>query len=189
MRSDPFVPASSPRHVKNLSAAFAPSADTRWLQLIAVHATGHERAWMDEDPPGQFPDTQELERRATLVEEYREQLSEEGPDAEAPTLVDIAGELYVWREGDHTEDDAEEPSGQPDGETSSGWYFAGEPEQGDPAGGLAVPPRNGPGSDTDTWRAFASAATLTEPSEWATMTRGEIIAHLEQNKVITSEQA
>lgn len=180
MKSDPFAPANSPQHVKNAERGQGPETDTRWLELIAVHATDHERAWMDEDPPGQLPDTDELERRATLVEEYRAQLAEEGPDAEAPTLEDITGELYAWREGDHTEDDAE---------TSSGWYFVGEPEEGDPAGSLAVPPRNGPGSDTDTWRAFASAATLTEPAEWATLNRTEIITKLEQGGTIPSEQA
>jgi hypothetical protein len=198
VKSDPFAPANSPRHPVNLDAAFAragaqvvnenSSEVQRWQALTAAHLTDHERRfWEDQD--GYPPSSEELERRATLVEEYRAQLAEEGPDAEAPTLVDITGELYTWREGDRTEDDAEEPSGQPDGETSSGWYFVGEPEEDDPAGSLAIPPRNGPGSDTDTWRAFASAATSTEPSEWATMTRGEIIAHLEQDKVIPSEQA
>lgn len=188
MKSDPFAPANSPRHIKNLSAAFAPRAESldalgRQEQLQRLHMTAHEGG------PDNVPDVEELERRQTLVDEYREQLATEGPDAEPPAVEDITGHLYVWREGDRTEDDTEEPSGQPDGETSSGWYFVGEPEEGDPAGGLAIPPRNGPGSDTDTWRAFASAATLTEPSEWATMTRGEIITHLEHNKVIPSEQA
>jgi hypothetical protein len=215
VKSDPFAPANSPQHVKNLSDAFAPrngdpeagrraelehkhaasiaamlDADpnagpirNELAELIEAHVTGHELA------DNVYPVTEELQRRATLVDEYRTQLGEEGPDAEPPAVEDLTGHLYAWREGDRTEDDAEEPSGQPDGETSSGWYFAGEPEEGDPAGSLATPPRNGPGSDTDTWRAFASAATSTEPSEWATMTRGEIIAHLEQNKVIPSEQA
>lgn len=196
MRSDPFAPANSPRHIKNLSAAFAPAGEQtvdenspevqRWQALTAAHLTDHERTfWEDQD--GYPPSSEELERRATLVDEYRTQLGEEGPDAEPPTVEDITGHLYTWREGDRTEDDAEEPSGQPDGETSSGWYFAGEPEEGDPAGGLAVPPRNGPGSDTETWRAFAAQATRTEPTEWATMTRGEIIAHLESNMVISGE--
>lgn len=187
MKSDPFAPANSPRHVKNLSAAFAPDTETldalaRQEELQRLHMTGHEG-------PGNVPDVEELERRQTLVDEYREQLATEGPDAEPPALEDLTGNLYTWREGDRTEDDAEEPSGQPDGETSSGWYFVGELKENDPAGGLAVPPRNGPGSDTDTWRAFASAATGTEPAGWATLSRTEIIAKLEQDGAIPSEQA
>lgn len=187
MKSDPFAPASHPSHPKNIQRGQEADADTRWLELIAVHGTDHERAWMDVCSTRVA--TEELERRALLVEEYRQQLAEEGPDAEAPELVDITGELYVWREGDRTEDDAEEPSGQPDGETSSGWYFVGEPQESDPAGGLAIPPRNGPGSDTETWRAFAAQATLTEPAQWATLNRTEIIATLEKDGVIPREGA
>ena len=188
MKSDPFAPANSPRHIRNLRDP-EPEVDTRWLKLISLHATDHERAWMDEDPPGQAPSTEELERRQTLVDEFREQLATEGPDAELPTLEDITGELYQWNEGDRTEDDPGEPSGQPDGETSSGWRYIGEPAEGDPVDAHPVPPRNGPGSDTDSWRAYAVAATNTEPSEWATMSRTEIIAHLEANLVIPGEGA
>lgn len=188
MKSDPFAPVNDPRHIRNIRAQAnggqppGPLA-SRFAELVQVHLTDHEQQ------ANQEPELQELERRQTLVDEYLEQIAQEGPDAEAPTLEDTTGHLYAWREGDRTEDDPDEPSGQPDGETSSGWYFAGEPEEGDPAGSLGIPPRNGPGSDTESWRAFAAGVTLTEPSEWATMTRTEIIKHLEDNMVIPGEQA
>lgn len=188
MRSDPFAPADNPRHPKNLAAAFHPKNGDpeagRRAELLNLHLTVHEYNLTDAGDP---PDLAELERRQTLVDEYRTQLAEEGPDAEPPTIEDITGHLYEWREGDRTEDDAEEPSGQPDGETSSGWVFVGEPEEGDGVGGLEIPPRNGPGSDTDTWRAFATRATLTEPAQWNTLTRTDIIATLERDGIIPGE--
>lgn len=188
MKSDPFAPIDSPAHAKNIRALaedgqlVGPHAG-RFSELVQLHLTDHEHQ------ADQVPALEELERRQTLVDEYREQLAEEGPDAEAPTLEDITGNLYQWREGDRTEDDAEEPSGQPDGETSSGWYFVGEPQEGDPAGGLEIPPRNGPGSDTETWRRFASRATLTEPAQWGNLNRTDIIATLEREGIIPSEHA
>lgn len=187
MKSDPFAPIDSPHHVKSMSGLLGTDPTDPELvhraELLNLHLTGHE------DQADRVPALEELERRQTLVDEYREQLAEEGPDAEAPTLVDETTNLYVWREGDRTEDDAEEPSGQPDGETTSGWYFAGEPQEGDPAGGLQIPPENGPGSDTETWRNFAAGATLTEPAAWANMTRTDIIVTLKKDGVIPSEQA
>jgi hypothetical protein len=186
VKSDPFAPIDSPYHAKNIRALAAggqlvgPHA-ARFSELVQLHLTGHE------EQADQVPALEELERRQTLVDEYREQLAEEGPDAEAPTLVDETTNLYVWREGDRTQDDPEEPSGQPDGETSSGWHFAGKPAE-DSAPGLAVPPRNGPGSDTETWRAFA-IQTIGPNSAWATMTRSEIIAALETADKIPSGQA
>lgn len=188
MKSDPFAPGDSPRHIKNKRREQEPDTDTRWLELIGLHATDHERAWMDEDPPGEMPTTEELERRQTLVDEFREQLATEGPDAELPTLEDITGELYQWHEGDRPEGGDGDPDGQPDGATSSGWQYIGEPKEDDQVVGLAVPPRNGPGSGTDRWREFASAATSTPPSEWLTMSREEIIAHLEQHKIVQDEK-
>jgi hypothetical protein len=188
VKYDPFAPAKSPFHPRNITSAALLSEGgeperNRFAELLELHLTDHEQQ------ANVSPAVEEAERRQTLVDEFRQQLAHEGPDAEQPTLEDETGHLYQWREGDRTEDDPDEPSGQPDGETSSGWYFIGEPEEGDPAGGIAVPPRNGPGSDTETWRVFAASATLTEPSEWATMKRGEIIAHLEGNKVIPGEQS
>lgn len=190
MKSDPFAPADHPLHAKNILLAAANGElvgvhASRFGELVQLHLTDHENRF------DRVPDLQELERRETLVSEYRQQLSEEGPDAEPPTLVDLLNESYVWREGDRTEDSAEEPSGQPDGETSSAWVHVGneEPAEGDPSGSVEIPPRNGPGSDTETWRAFAAGATLTQPSEWATMNRGEIIAHLEKNMIIPSDHA
>lgn len=178
MKSDPFAPIDSPRHAKNIrqlaedGELVGPLAG-RFAELVQLHLTSHE------DQADRVPALEELERRQTLVDEYRAQLAEEGPDAEAPTLEDGTGNLYMWREGDRTEDDTEEPSGQPDGETSSGWYFSG-----DPASSLNIPPENGPGSDTDTWRNFAAGATLTEPSAWASMSRTDIIATLKKDGVI-----
>lgn len=186
MRSDPFAPATSPRHPKNITAAallgeeYDPERN-RFAELLELHLTPHEQA------ANVSPSVEEAERRQTLVDEYREQLGAEGPDAEPPSLEDETGALYEWREGDHTEDDPEEPSGQPDGETSSGWVFTGEPEENDGVGALAIPPRNGPGSDTDSWRAFAAQATLTEPAQWATLTRTDIIVTLEKDGVIPGE--
>lgn len=186
MKSDPFAPADHPRHPRNIRALaadgqFAGPLASRFAELVQVHLTGHE------DQADRIPELQELQRRQTLVDEYRQQLAEEGPDAEAPTLVDETTNLYVWREGDRTEDDAEEPSGQPDGETSIGWVSVNA--DGPTADPAEIPPRNGPGSDTETWRRFASKVTLTDPSGWATMNRTEIIKHLEDNMVIPSEQA
>jgi hypothetical protein len=187
VKSDPFAPASHPLHPKNITAAALLTEDgparNRFAELLEIHLTPHEQG------ANISPSVEEAERRQTLVDEYREELATEGPDAELPTLEDNTGALYEWHEGDRPEGGDGDPDGQPDGTTSSGWHFIGEPEEGDPAGGLDVPPRNGPGSDTDTWRTFAAAATLTEASEWATMSRTEIITHLEQNKVIPSEQA
>jgi hypothetical protein len=188
VKSDPFAPANSPLHPKNITAAALLGEEhggerNRFAELLELHLTPHEQA------ANVSPSVEEAERRQTLVDEYREQLATEGPDAEAPELEDETGALYVWREGDHAEEDPEGLSGQPDGGTSSGWWFAGEPEEGDGVGGIAIPPRNGPGSDTDTWRAFAAQVTLTDPSQWATMTRGEIIAELENRHALTSEQA
>lgn len=188
MKSDPFAPIDSPHHVKNIrqlaaDGQLAGPLAGRFAELVQRHLTDHE------DIADQVPALEELERRQTLVDEYREQLAEEGPDADAPTLEDATGKLYTWREGDRTQDDLEEPSGQPDGETSSGWHFAGEPEENDPAGGLEIPPRNGPGSDTETWRRFATQATLTEPGQWATLNRTEIITTLERDGIIPGEQS
>lgn len=189
MRSDPFAPADSPRHAKNLAAAFHPKNGDpeagRRAELLNLHLTGHEYNLTD---AGQPPDLAELERRQTLVDEYRTQLAEEGPDAEPPTIEDVTGHLYEWREGDRVDDvHPDDDDGQPDGTTASAWVFVGEPEEGDGMGGLEIPPRNGPGSDTDTWRAFAAQATLTEPAQWATLTRTDIIATLEKDGVIPGE--
>lgn len=178
MKSDPFAPAHDPFHIKNLKRAeagtFAGKHADRFVELVKLHVTGHE------EDANQVPQLDELERRQTLVDEFREQLATEGPDAGLPTLEDGTGHFYEWREGDRTEDSAEEPSGQPDGETSSGWHFVGSVEQPD----ADVPPRNGPGSDADTWRAFAARATGTELAQWATLTRTDIIATLERDGVI-----
>lgn len=188
MKSDPFAPADSPLHAKNIrrlaaDGQFVGQHADRFEELVQVHVTGHEG---DAD---QVPALEELERRQTLVDEFREQLATEGPDAELPTLEDVTGRLYRWHEGDRPDGGDGDPDGQSDGTTSSGWRFAGEPQEGDPAGGLEIPPRNGPGSDTDTWRAFAAQATLTEPAQWATLTRTDIISTLERDGVIPSEQA
>lgn len=184
MKSDPFAPANSPRHVRNLGAAFRqPRAQDDAASTRLLHSTAHEQ---DADA---YPDAEELQRRATLVEEYRQQLAEEGPDAEAPELEDVTGELYRWHEGDRVEGDPEESDGEPDGTTASGWRFAGEAQEDDGAGSLEIPPRNGPGSDTETWRTFAAAATLTEADAWATLNRGEIISTLERDGVIPNESA
>lgn len=187
MKSDPFAPATSDRHAKNITSAALLTDDgplrNRFAELLELHLTPHEQA------ANVSPSVEEAERRQTLVDEYRDQLATEGPDADAPSLEDETGALYVWREGDRTEDDPEEPDGQPDGETSSGWYFVGEPQEGDPAGGLEIPPRNGPGSDTETWRRFASRATLTEPAQWGNLNRTDIIATLEREGIIPSEHA
>lgn len=204
MRSDPFAPAHSPLHPKNVRNAFAPDAEslqalTRQEQLQRLHMTDHEG-------PGHVPTVEELLRRQTLVDEFREQLATEGPDAEPPTLVDETGQTYVWWEGDRPEGGDGDPDGQPDGTTSSGWRHVGQADDGaqseedggdapsgkttvDDAAAPEVPPRNGPGSDTDTWRAFAAQATDTEPAQWATLTRTDIIATLERDGVIPSEQA
>lgn len=186
MRSDPFAPGDSPRHIKNITAAALLTEDgparNRFAELLEIHLTPHEQG------ASISPSVEEVERRQTLVDEYREELATEGPDAEFPTLEDNTGALYEWHEGDRPEGGDGDPDGQPDGTTSSGWHFIGEPEEGDPAGSLPVPPRNGPGSDTDTWRAFAAGATLTDPSEWATMNRSEIIAKLEHGGVIQADQ-
>lgn len=175
MRSDPFAPANSPRHIKNITAAALLDDDperNRFAELLELHLTPHEQ------DANVSPSVEEAERRQTLVNEYREQLAAEGPDAEPPSLEDETGALYVWREGDRTEDDADEPSGQPDGETTSAWVFAGETEETPAPEGVAVPPRNGPGSDTETWRAFAIETTGPNAA-WSTMNRGEIISALE----------
>lgn len=193
MKSDPFAPATSPRHPSNIRRSFAPDSESldalaRQEELQRLHITDHERA-AHRDDHGDLPDVEELERRQTLVDEFREQLATEGPDAELPTLEDITGQLYRWHEGDRPDGGDGDPDGQSDGTTSSGWRYVGEPQEGDPAGGLEIPPRNGPGSDTDTWRAFAAQATLTEPAQWATLTRTDIITTLERDGVIPSEQA
>lgn len=204
MRSDPFAPADSPRHVKNIAAAPRPSDESlnalaRQEELQRLHMTSHEG-------PGNVPSVEELERRQTLVDEFREQLATEGPDAEPPTLVDEAGQTYVWWEGDRPDGGDGDPDGQPDGTTSSGWRHVGQADDGaqseedSPEGlsgkttvggaaALEAPPRNGPGSDTDTWRAFAAQATDTEPAQWATSSRTEIIAELEERGAIPSEHA
>jgi hypothetical protein len=188
VKSDPFAPANSPRHAKNITAAALLGEDgdpqrNRFAELLEIHLTPHEEA------ANISPSVEEAERRQTLVDEFREQLAAEGPDAELPTLEDETGALYQWNEGDRPDGGDGDPDGQPDGTTSSGWRFIGEPEERDGVGDLEIPPRNGPGSDTDTWRAFAAQATLTETAEWATMTRGEIIAELEKRGVIPGEQA
>lgn len=209
MKSDPFAPITSPAHVKNLKGddpaggrhaelerrhalaidmllEYDPNAKPirdQLPELLDTHVTDHELLAQV------FPNVEELQRRATLVTEYRDQLAEEGPDAEAPTLVDLETESYRWSEGDRTEEHPDEPSGQPDGETASGWVHVPEPQEDSEPEVVAVPPRNGPGSDTETWRAYAAKVTDTEQAQWATMNRTEIIATLEGDGVIPSEQA
>lgn len=187
MKSDPYAPANSSRHAKNITAAALLADDddpmrNRFAELLELHLTPHE------ERANVSPSIEEAERRQTLVDEFREQLATEGPDAERPMLEDGTGELYEWFEGDRTPE-GEEPSGQPDGETTSGWDYVGPPQEGDPVGDLAIPPRNGPGSDTETWRSFAARATLTEASDWATSNRGEIIAKLERDGIIPADGA
>lgn len=186
MKSDPFAPADSPRHAKNITAAALLTEDgpgrNRFAELLEIHLTPHEQA------ANVSPSVEEAERRQTLVDEFREQLDAEGPDAELPTLEDDTGALYEWHEGDRPEGGDGDPDGQPDGTTASGWRFLGEPEEGD-TDGLSVPPRNGPGSSTEVWREFAAKATDTEPISWATMSRDEIVHTLESEGVIPSEQA
>jgi hypothetical protein len=179
VKSDPFAPATSPSHAKNLLDV--DPVRNALAELIELHATDHEQRFL------QYPDADELRRRQTLVDEYREQLATEGPDAEPPTLLDLLNEAYQWREGDRTEDDPDEPSGQPDGENSSGWVYLGDAGEADPER-LPVPPRNGPGSDTETWRAFA-IQEIGPNASWVTMNRGEIIAALEAADKIPSGDA
>lgn len=163
MKSDPFAPADSPRHIRNIHAAALLGEDddpqrNRFAELLELHLTPHEQA------ANISPSIEEAERRQTLVDEFHEQLSTEGPDAELPTLEDATGTLYEWQQGD--------------GDGSWSWQHVG----------LTTPPRNGPGSDTETWRAFAAAVTQTDAAGWASMGRGEIIAHLENNQIIASER-
>lgn len=187
MKSDPFAPIDSDRHPKHIHAAALLGEDgpqrNRFAELLELHLTPHEQA------ANVSPSVEEVERRQTLVEEFREQLAAEGPDAELPTLEDETGAFYRWHEGDRPDGGDGDPDGQPDGTTSSGWRFAGDPEEGDPAGSLGIPPRNGPGSDTETWRTFAAGATLTEPAQWSTMTRTDIITTLENDGVIPRDSA
>jgi hypothetical protein len=188
VKSDPFAPATSDRHAKNITAAALLSEEgeplrNRFAELLELHLTPHEEA------ANLSPSVEEAERRQTLVDEFREQLAAEGPDADLPTLEDETGALYQWHEGDRPDGGDGDPDGQPDGTTSSGWRFIGEPEEGDPAGSLQVPPRNGPGSSTEAWREFAAGATLTEPTQWSTLSRDEIIHTLENDGVIQRENA
>lgn len=178
MKSDPFAPSDHPRHAKNITTAALLGDDgpqrNRFAELLELHLTPHEQ------DANVSPSVEEVERRQTLVQEFLEQLDTEGPDAELPTLEDETGALYQWHEGDRPDGGDGDPDGQPDGTTSSGWRFVGDP-------GPVIPPRNGPGSDTDTWRAFAAQVTTTSAS-WATMTRGEIIAALEAAGKIPADQ-
>lgn len=204
MKSDPFAPADSSRHAKNITAAALLAEDgperNRFAELLEIHLTPHEQA------ANVSPSVEEAERRQTLVDEFREQLAAEGPDAELPTLEDDTGALYEWHEGDRPDGGDGDPDGQPDGTTSSGWRLVGQADDGaqsegdgddapsgkatvDEAATLEAPPRNGPGSSTEVWREFAAKATDTEPTSWATMSRDEIVHTLESEGVIPSEQA
>jgi hypothetical protein len=98
VKSDPFAPATSSTHIKNLNRAELPEpADTlddiEREALLRMHTTGTEAKY------DKLLDDAELERRDTLVREYREELAEHG-EAQNPTLVDLVNEEYVWQDGD-----------------------------------------------------------------------------------------
>jgi len=94
VKSDPFAPPTSPTHPKNLAAETvarrADLAEREQEARRALHTTDHERRF------DKLPDGDELSRRATLVEEFDEELSAAG-EASNPTLVDMVGEEYVWQ--------------------------------------------------------------------------------------------
>jgi len=95
---NPFAPATHPDHPKNVGRApERDDAPARLDALMSLHRTPHE------EQADQTPDADELERRDTLVTEFREELEEHG-EAQNPTLVDLTGEDYVWQEGDEDTD-------------------------------------------------------------------------------------
>lgn len=100
VKSDPFAPATSPTHIKNLRATEADEpteerelADEERDILLETHVTEREKQ------ADLVPDDEELTRRETLVSEFFDELREHD-EAENPTLVDLTEAEHVWYQHD-----------------------------------------------------------------------------------------
>jgi hypothetical protein len=89
VHSDPFAPATSERHIKNLTRVQPPLDGGDDPELVHAHVTPSELL------ANQMPDSDELLRRDTLVDEFRAELDEHG-EAQNPTLVDLTDTEHVW---------------------------------------------------------------------------------------------
>jgi hypothetical protein len=112
VKSDPFAPAASPAHIKNLKLYTQPEGDPEPDRdaLRQLHRT-------DTEPD--MPDDDEINRRATLVAEFQAEMEEHG-DAENPTLVDLTDTEYVWRPADGDEPGGWHPTSEETAEEGDG---------------------------------------------------------------------